>query len=447
MTLDPTGADVASTAAVVVVLAAVMYGMAGSRLGRLLGVRTDAPFLFNPTGVRAISAVAGYGGCLVAVWALGYGLIAPHAETTALPVQGGSAAVAGVLALTGVRFARFVAFLLGGRTAVEGELRRDEIVPVDEIGDDVDLAGAVDAARRGEWRPAAALLAATADADVRMDRMRTLAASSVHDAEWVEEWLTAAPQDPTLLALRAELALQRAWAARGAASAEMTTAAQFDAFSTGLVQAERLARRAAEAAPSDPTPWATLVEMARGQQVDQEEFERRVDGLFERAPHHVAGSHAVLQTVCAKWFGDTEQMFDAARSLAADAPAGSAVCLLPVMAHVEHHLDLESGPGGPTRAARHMTSGATRTEIRACVDRWTAAGDPAPGGRRLGHNLVAYAAWLAQDADLARPHLAAVGRALSDLPWAYSGEPGEVLGVARRWAGMPVVAPATATAA
>jgi hypothetical protein len=53
---------------------------------------------------------------------------------------------------------------------------------------------------------------------------------------------------------------------------------------------------------------------------------------------------------------------------------------------------------------------------------------------------AAHASWLADDPDAARPHLEAVGRAVSEVPWC-SGEPGEVLGPAHRWAGLPTVAP------
>lgn len=446
MTLDPTGADVATTAVVVVLLFAVMYAIAGSSLGRLIGVRPEYPFLFNPTGIRAISVVVAYPALLVAVWGLTYGLIAPHVQTAALPSQAGFAAAGGVLVLTAARFARFVTFLIGGRTAVEGELSPDEIIPADPVGDDVDLAHALEAARRGEWQQAAALLGATGDADVRYERLWILAQESVHDSQWVEEWFAARPDDATVHAVRAELAVQRAWAARGAAYADQTGEQQLRAFSTGLDQAERLANRAIELAPADPAPWATLVQMARGQQVPQEEFERRTQELFERSPHHVQGSLAVLQTLCEKWMGSTDAMFGVARELAAEAPDGSAVCLLPAMAHVEHHLHLESGRGGPAAAARHMTSGATRTELRECVTRWMRGpeGTPMPGARMFGHNIAAYAFWLADDPDGARPHLEAIGRSLNEFPWEYSGEPGEVMGVARRWAGLPVVAPPAA---
>jgi hypothetical protein len=443
MTLDPTGANVAVTAVIVVLLFALMFGLAGSRLGRLFGIRPDYPFLFNPTGVRAISLVIAYPALLVAVWGLVYGLIAPHVQTTALPVQAGFAAAGGALVLTGARFARFVTFVVGGRTAVEGELGPDEIVPVDEIGDDLDLAAAVAAARRGEWQPAAALLRASGDADVRADRIRAITALSVHDSEWIEEWFAATPTDPQATVVRAELAVQRAWAVRGGLDASHTPDEAVRAFFAGLEQAQRLAEKAIGMAPEDPMPWATLVQIARGQQVPQEEFQRRVEGLFERAPHHVYGSQVALQTVCAKWFGDTETMFAMARDLSREAPAGSATCLLPLIAHIERHLELETGRGGPSQAQRHMTTGTTRVELRACVERWLSGPDagPRPGGRLEGHNLAAYAFWLADDADAARPHLEELGRSVTEWPWGYSGTPGEVLGVARRWAGLPVVAP------
>jgi hypothetical protein len=442
MTLDPVGANVASTAVVVVLLFAFMFAIAGTAMGRLLGIRPDYPFLYNPTGIRAISVVIAYPALLVAVWGLVYGLVAPHTQTTALPVQAGFASAGGVLVLTAARFARFVTFLLGGRTAVEGELSPHEIIAPDPIGDDVDLAHALEAARRGDWQQAAALLTATGDVDVRYERLWILARESVHDSQWVEEWFAARPTDPAVHVVRAELAMQRAWAARGAAYADMTTEQQMRAFTTGLDQAQRVAERAIELAPSDPSPWATLVNMARGQQVSQEEFERRVQELFDRAPHHVQGSFAIVDTLAEKWMGSTDIMFAVARDLAAEAPEGSAACLAPVVAHIEHHLHLETGRGGHGAAAKHMTAGATRTELRACVDRWLRGpdGSPMPGARAYAHNLVAYAFWLADDPDGARPHLEAVGRALHEWPWLYSGDPGEVLGVARRWAGLPVVA-------
>ena len=262
-------------------------------------------------------------------------------------------------------------------------------------------------------------------------------------SQWLEEWLAAEPQAPLVTAVRAELAMQRAWAARGARRAGYTSEEQFRAFATAPGQAERLAVAATEQAPEDPTPWATLVEMARGQGVSQAEFERRMQGLFERAPHHVQGSFAVLQTLCPKWMGSPEVMSDVARTLAAEAPAGSATCLLPLMAHVEHFTHLADRPGGMTAATRQIESGPTRTGMRVAAQRWLAGpdGGPMPGSRLFGHNLAAFAFWLAEDPDAARPHLEAIGRSVTQLPWAYDGEPGELLGIVRKWAGLLVLAP------
>jgi hypothetical protein len=87
-------------------------------------------------------------------------------------------------------------------------------------------------------------------------------------------------------------------------------------------------------------------------------------------------------------------------------------------------------------------SGANRP-VRVIRDREPAR-RPQPGGRLIGHDLAAYAFWPPDDADAACPHLEAIDRSVTVLPWGYSGEPGEILGVARRWAGLPVVAPARA---
>jgi hypothetical protein len=92
-----------------------------------------------------------------------------------------------------------------------------------------------------------------------------------------------------------------------------------------------------------------------------------------------------------------------------------------------------------------MSSLPVRDEIAGCVRRWTAGpgGEPMPGSRLQGHAWVAYAAWLAGDRALALPHLEAMGRSVTAVPWGYTGEPGQVLAAARRWAGLPAVAPPT----
>ena len=434
MGLDGSGGDVVMGAGIVAGAALVVY-VAGRHRDSVLGL--------PPVAARLLALVVGYLAALVLVGGLVHARMEDHGAGSPLLIAVGAAAF--WAAGTGRRVGRHAGRLMGWRTTVTGVLEPEEIVPVDEIGDDVDLAAASAAARSGDWRPAAALLRATRDADVRMDRIDVLVARSLDDPRWVHDWFTVSPEDPLVAAVRAVLAMQQAWAARGHAQAEYTSTEQFESFAAGLERAEQLAERAAELAPDDPTPWATLVEIARGQGVTQEEFERRVDELFARAPHHVDGSFAVLQALCAKWRGSDEIMFECARGLASGAPAGSATCLLPVMAHVERHTQLQDGAGGPAAAARHMESAATRAEMHDAVACWLAGpdGGPRPGGRLFGHNLAAYAFWLADDRDAARPHLEAIGRSVTRVPWSYYHEPGEALGVVRKWAGLPVVAAGT----
>lgn len=149
MTLDPAGADVAVGACIVIAIAAVVHLVGGGRLGVLLGIRPGAPLLLNPTGARLQGLLLGYLAALVALGAFVYSAVRPHTDTTALPVQVGFATTAVVAALTIARVSRRALFLLGGRTALVEDVDPRDVVPVDEIGDDVDLRAVLDAARAG----------------------------------------------------------------------------------------------------------------------------------------------------------------------------------------------------------------------------------------------------------------------------------------------------------
>ena len=64
--------------------------------------------------------------------------------------------------------------------------------------------------------------------------------------------------------------------------------------------------------------------------------------VVRRHPTHLVAHQQMLQFLCRKWFGSTEEMFDFARTAAAKAPAGSLLPELVVVAHIEHWLDLPS---------------------------------------------------------------------------------------------------------
>ena len=443
MEWNSTGLDIVAAALVVAGIAAVVHVVGSSRFGRLIGVHEDGPLLLNPVGARLQGIVVGYVALLVAAGALVYAAVEPVTETSALPWTLSWVAAVCLAAVTLRRVSEHTLLMLGGRMAVMDDVDPQDVLAPDPCGADRDLRDALDAAHRGEWVPAAALLAATADPDVRSDRLAVLCEESVHDGQWVEEWLAARPGDPLVALVRAWVAIQRAWSARGAAYASRTSTEQMRAFEASLVQAERLARAAADQLPDDPAPYEAMLWVSIGRGASADEFRGLLDGLLERGRHHARGHHAGLQLLAPKWYGDSEQMFAFARERAALAPAGSQVCLLPVTAHIEQYLHLTSSRSGERAALRHMTSLATRTELAECQTRWEAAdrGGPHPGNHRFALDELAYAWWLAGEQDRTRALLERIGRDFGEFPWAYSGDAGQVVATARRWAGLTPAAP------
>src|SRR4051812_20100288 len=139
MSWNPDGLLVATTAAFFVVVFALLYAIAPTRAAWLLGVRRDAPLMFNPTGVRLQALVLGYGAALVAVGALVFSAVRPLTQGGSLPWTASWTAGAFVFAGTVTRVVRHATFVHGGRTAVVAPIPVSAVLPVDEIGDDVDL--------------------------------------------------------------------------------------------------------------------------------------------------------------------------------------------------------------------------------------------------------------------------------------------------------------------
>jgi hypothetical protein len=81
-----------------------------------------------------------------------------------------------------------------------------------------------------------------------------------------------------------------------------------------------------------------------------------------------------------------------------------------------------------------MQDPATRAEIAAAEARWRGEHGPSPVGRASAHNLLAFAWWLAEDAEAAREHLAHTREHLSSWPWEYADEPTTVHAQAQVWA-------------
>ncbi|MGA6165723.1 hypothetical protein [Amycolatopsis magusensis] len=207
------------------------------------------------------------------------------------------------------------------------DVRRWGLFPDEEITAAAPESRTVAAVRAGDWRPAAAALAERTDWDRRAAEVDALAEVAAEDNTWLRTWRAQAPGDVNALVVQAQALVRLAWNRRGSARASDTSPEQFAAFRRALIDAHKAAELACDAVPEDPTPWLSLVTMARGLQVGHERFRQWWAGLVARAPAHRAGHDEALQYWCAKWAGSDEQMFGFAEAAAANHPALSSLPL------------------------------------------------------------------------------------------------------------------------
>lgn len=161
---------------------------------------------------------------------------------------------------------------------------------------------ATEAAARGDWKPAAALLADSyGQWDFRACAVANLARVAADDDGFLVAWRKASPDDAHAAVVDAAALTALAWQLRGA-SADWVAG-----FRRVLGQAETAAHRATSALPDDPTPWSTLVTIARAS--DQVRFAEVWQGVTKRAPLHRRAHQSALQYWSAKWAGSHEQMF------------------------------------------------------------------------------------------------------------------------------------------
>ncbi|RRS01259.1 hypothetical protein [Glycomyces terrestris] len=175
------------------------------------------------------------------------------------------------------------------------DVTRFGLPPIEALSTDLSLpvpvlAAAVGAARAGDWRPAADLLERSyGDWAMRAAAVHALGEAAADDARWLGAWRAAAGENRHLAAVDAHGLLWLAWKLRGSAQPDQTAAAQHEAFYSTLERSEAAAHHASRLAPEDPTPWFTLVTLARGRGYDAETFASVWRELQARDPLHRAG--------------------------------------------------------------------------------------------------------------------------------------------------------------
>ncbi|MGW4488582.1 DUF4034 domain-containing protein [Amycolatopsis sp. NPDC004368] len=173
----------------------------------------------------------------------------------------------------------------------------------------------------GNWKPAAQLLSEIGTGwDRRVALVRRLGEAVANDEIGLDGWRTERPGDPDAAAVNAESLVCLAWQVRSSLGAEHVSREQFQKFFAILKSAEPAAREAAELAPDDPTPWVTMLAVARGLQYDNDAFGEVWNELVARDPAHLPAHSSALQYWCEKWFGSHELMWAFAEAGAAKHP-------------------------------------------------------------------------------------------------------------------------------
>ncbi|GGM87963.1 hypothetical protein [Streptomyces fuscichromogenes] len=275
-----------------------------------------------------------------------------------------------------------------------GPLPADDEVLLD--APDERLAPALVAAGRGEYEPAAGLLAGTREAAEWEERDRyvhRLALFARSRAEWLDLWAVAAPHDPDLLLVQSQLAVDHAW--DSPARAEL------------LRPLSPLITAAARGDDRDPVPWRIALDHARGTNAGHKYFEELWEAAVRRAPHHSGCHVAALRYLATYWHGSHRECFDFADLAAQDAPPDSLVQALPARAAFGYLTD-GCGPEVP------------RARLDAAADRAIAlsarfpAADPWPAEVR---NQLMYLLVRLERREAARAQLHLIGPYVTSFPW------------------------------
>ena len=268
----------------------------------------------------------------------------------------------------------------------------------------------------GRWDSARDLIAATGQNwDRRTHRMRVLADVAA-GYRWVETWLEVEPDNRDAHVLHAVTEVMRVFRAHtidpSATSAE------------DLEEARRSCLVATEWYPQDPVPWVALLSLARLYDNGQPEIWKWWWELTTRDRFNRDAHHQVLQYLFPRWHGSFTEMFDFAADTAAQAPPGSPLHLLPLVAHTEDFRVRKVDPDITKQAGLtfHWTSPEANQLIDRAMARWLDPGPLPHAQAMLDLNYLIYALVNANRLVEAAPLFRAVGQHATKIPWAYTRE-------------------------
>jgi hypothetical protein len=276
----------------------------------------------------------------------------------------------------------------------------------------------------GRWQGLRELLRATGpDWLARGHRVRLLAQACASSST-AESWLAAEPHGADALVLYAATETARAFnLAISAGRGVPIDQRRVDAAVMACLQA-------AESYGDDPTPWISLISVARlyPSGVRRQELARWWDELHGRDPYSVEGHLQVLHYYAARWHGSHGLMYDFARDAAGVGPPGSALPVLVQYARVEEFRhstdDTESGRASVGRG-QHWNNDGAISDVRRTWQRWIMGRtqDTVAPGELRDVNYLTHAACCAGLKDIAPSLLRMLGRRATRTPWSYTGDP------------------------
>jgi hypothetical protein len=304
-------------------------------------------------------------------------------------------------------------------------------VNMDPALGDLALAEARDALASGDWGPAREVLAETRHNysdphagpqwDRRSHRVRVLA-EAVANSSWVERWQVLEPVNPDAALLRAQVETVRAL--RGALAG---TAGYLDT----AAEAQDLCEYAAEMAPGDPTPWVVMLTLARaadrGRTGSRDDFWRHWQEMRARDTFHRDGHHEALTYLFAAWCGSHAEMYDFAYWLAGQAPPGSPLAVLPLVAHAEVYraATAEVAPQLRPSPHEHWSRHLVSTDVDRVLRSWLGSAAVPHAQADLDRNYLLHAMVHSGliDTDETRALFDAIGSHAMRVPWSYTGDP------------------------
>ncbi|MFD0370841.1 hypothetical protein [Streptomyces sp. NPDC127114] len=314
---------------------------------------------------------------------------------------------------------------VSARSAALGFLPADRLDTERSRPLDPALAAALDAARTGDWKPAAELLSATTagpDWETRTFQVARLGSLAAEDDTWLAAWEAAEPDSPDAAVVRADSSVSLAGELRGSATAANTTREQFDGFHRMMRRARGEIARAAELNPADPTPYIDEIWVALALRYSHDDMRALWERITARAPHHYSAHYAAMQYWCQKWRGSVELAREFTDRVVATAPRGSLLTAFPLISWYEHE------------SFGHTDRGYRTPEVSAMVDTLAADVAAAPADHLRLNEVRLLLAWYLVELRRypeALEQFRLVDGHIGAFPWNYYGDPAKAYVKAR----------------